>query len=165
MNKTKPVLIFLMKLLVSAGLIVFFFTQIHIERFLGTLASAQIFLHRAGAGRLSPLTDLKRREMDDFSPPSGLRGPAQRVHCFLSHRDVFQSICAREPWAGMSAGFTIWPAMTRLIRKRRLGRLNSSRRRFRVHGSRRRNGGAGLAWRHRTCIIPRVSCARRPYAP
>ena len=37
MNKTKPVLIFLMKLLVSTGLIVFFFTQIHIERFLGTL--------------------------------------------------------------------------------------------------------------------------------
>jgi glycosyltransferase 2 family protein len=41
MNKTKPVLIFLMKLLVSTGLIVFFFMQIHIERFLGTLASAR----------------------------------------------------------------------------------------------------------------------------
>ena len=41
MNKTRPVLIFLMKLLVSTGLIVFFLTQIHIERFLGTLASAK----------------------------------------------------------------------------------------------------------------------------
>jgi hypothetical protein len=41
MKKTKPVLIFLMKLLVSTGLIVFFLTQIHIERFLGTLVSAR----------------------------------------------------------------------------------------------------------------------------
>ncbi len=41
MTKTKPVLIFLMKLLVSAGLIVFFLTRIHIERFLGTLVSAK----------------------------------------------------------------------------------------------------------------------------
>lgn len=41
MKKTKPVLILLMKILVSTGLIVFFLTQIHIERFLGTLASAR----------------------------------------------------------------------------------------------------------------------------
>jgi uncharacterized membrane protein YbhN (UPF0104 family) len=41
MNKTKPLLIFLLKLLVSTGLIVFFLTQIHIERFLGTLVSAK----------------------------------------------------------------------------------------------------------------------------
>ncbi len=41
MKKTKPVLMFLMKLLVSTGLIVFFLTQIHIERFLGTLLSAR----------------------------------------------------------------------------------------------------------------------------
>jgi glycosyltransferase 2 family protein len=41
MSKTKPVLIFLIKLLVSTGLIVFFLTQIHIERFLGTLLSAK----------------------------------------------------------------------------------------------------------------------------
>ena len=41
MKKTKPVLLFLMKLLVSTGLIVFFLTQIHIERFLGTLVAAR----------------------------------------------------------------------------------------------------------------------------
>src|SRR5215813_3777712 len=41
MNKTKPMLVFLLKLLVSTGLIVFFLTQIHIERFLGTLVSAK----------------------------------------------------------------------------------------------------------------------------
>jgi uncharacterized membrane protein YbhN (UPF0104 family) len=41
MKKTKPVLLFLMKLLVSTGLIVFFLTEIHIERFLGTLVSAR----------------------------------------------------------------------------------------------------------------------------
>src|SRR5262249_21478517 len=41
MNKTKPLLILLLKLLVSTGLIVFFLTQIHIERFLGTLVSAK----------------------------------------------------------------------------------------------------------------------------
>jgi uncharacterized membrane protein YbhN (UPF0104 family) len=41
MKKARPALILLMKVVVSAGLLVFFFTQIHIERFLGTLASAQ----------------------------------------------------------------------------------------------------------------------------
>lgn len=41
MKKTKPVLIFLIKLLVSTGLIVFFLTRIHIERFLGTLLAAR----------------------------------------------------------------------------------------------------------------------------
>jgi len=40
MKKAKPVLILLLKLLVSAGLLVFFFTRIHIERFLQTFASA-----------------------------------------------------------------------------------------------------------------------------
>jgi uncharacterized membrane protein YbhN (UPF0104 family) len=41
MKKVKPVLVFLLKLLVSAGLIIFFLTRIHIERFLATLASAK----------------------------------------------------------------------------------------------------------------------------
>jgi uncharacterized membrane protein YbhN (UPF0104 family) len=40
MKKTKPVLILLMKLLVSAGLLGFFFTRIHPERFFDTLATA-----------------------------------------------------------------------------------------------------------------------------
>ena len=40
MKKTKPVLILLMKILVSAGLLAFFFTRIHFERFLHTLAAA-----------------------------------------------------------------------------------------------------------------------------
>ena len=40
MNKAKPLLILLTKLLVSAGLLAFFFTQIHFERFLSTLAGA-----------------------------------------------------------------------------------------------------------------------------
>jgi uncharacterized protein (TIRG00374 family) len=40
MKKAKPLLILLMKLLVSGGLLVFFFTRIHIERFLHTLAIA-----------------------------------------------------------------------------------------------------------------------------
>jgi glycosyltransferase 2 family protein len=40
MKKAKPVLILLTKILVSVGLLVFFFTRIHIERFLHTFASA-----------------------------------------------------------------------------------------------------------------------------
>jgi glycosyltransferase 2 family protein len=40
MKKAKPVLILLMKILVSAGLLAFFFTRIHFERFLHTLAAA-----------------------------------------------------------------------------------------------------------------------------
>jgi len=40
MKKTKPVLILCLKLLVSAGLLAFFFTRIHMERFLGTLLEA-----------------------------------------------------------------------------------------------------------------------------
>ena len=40
MKKTKPVLILFMKLLVSAGLLTFFFTRIHVERFVGTLLAA-----------------------------------------------------------------------------------------------------------------------------
>lgn len=40
MKKTRPVLILLMKLLVSAGLLAFFFTRIHFERFWSTLAGA-----------------------------------------------------------------------------------------------------------------------------
>jgi glycosyltransferase 2 family protein len=41
MRKAAPALMLLMKLLVSAGLLAFFFTQIHIERFLATLVSAR----------------------------------------------------------------------------------------------------------------------------
>ena len=40
MKKAKPALVLLMKVLVSAGLLVFFFTRIHIERFFHTFASA-----------------------------------------------------------------------------------------------------------------------------
>jgi uncharacterized membrane protein YbhN (UPF0104 family) len=40
MKKARPLLILLMKLLVSVGLLVFFFTRIHMERFLATLAGA-----------------------------------------------------------------------------------------------------------------------------
>jgi len=40
MKKAKPVLILLTKVLVSSGLLVFFFTRIHFERFLHTLAGA-----------------------------------------------------------------------------------------------------------------------------
>jgi glycosyltransferase 2 family protein len=40
MSKTRPMLILLMKLLVSAGLLAFFFTRIHFEHFLSTLAGA-----------------------------------------------------------------------------------------------------------------------------
>jgi uncharacterized membrane protein YbhN (UPF0104 family) len=41
MNKAKPVIIFLVKLLVSAGLIGYFLSRIHVERFLQTFASAK----------------------------------------------------------------------------------------------------------------------------
>jgi glycosyltransferase 2 family protein len=40
MKKAKPALVLLMKVLVSVGLLVFFFTRIHIERFFHTFASA-----------------------------------------------------------------------------------------------------------------------------
>jgi glycosyltransferase 2 family protein len=40
MKKTRPLLILLLKILVSAGLLAFFFTRIHFERFLYTLAGA-----------------------------------------------------------------------------------------------------------------------------
>src|SRR5438132_8232436 len=40
MKKAKPPLILLLKILVSVGLLVFFFTRIHIERFFNTFASA-----------------------------------------------------------------------------------------------------------------------------
>jgi len=36
MKKAKPALVLLMKVLVSVGLLVFFFTRIHIERFFHT---------------------------------------------------------------------------------------------------------------------------------
>jgi uncharacterized membrane protein YbhN (UPF0104 family) len=41
MKKAKPLLIFLLKLLVSAGLIAYFLSRIHIEQFLETFASAK----------------------------------------------------------------------------------------------------------------------------
>ena len=42
MTKAKPFLIFLLKLLVSAGLIGYFLSRIHLERFLETFASAKL---------------------------------------------------------------------------------------------------------------------------
>ena len=42
MKKAKPVLILLMKLLISAGLLGYFLTRIHIERFVNTFASADV---------------------------------------------------------------------------------------------------------------------------
>jgi uncharacterized membrane protein YbhN (UPF0104 family) len=43
MKKGKPALVLLMKLLVSSGLLVFFFTRIHFERFLNTFAEADFY--------------------------------------------------------------------------------------------------------------------------
>src|SRR5574341_621178 len=40
MKKAKPAIIFLVKLLVSGGLIAYFLSRVHIERFLHTFASA-----------------------------------------------------------------------------------------------------------------------------
>jgi glycosyltransferase 2 family protein len=42
MKKAKPVLMLLMKLLISAGLLGYFFTRIHIERFVNTFTSADV---------------------------------------------------------------------------------------------------------------------------
>jgi glycosyltransferase 2 family protein len=42
MKKAKPVIIFLFKLLVSAGLLAYFLSRIHIERFVDTFASAKL---------------------------------------------------------------------------------------------------------------------------
>lgn len=42
MKKLKPLLILLLKILVSAGLLVYFFTRIHIERFFHTFATADL---------------------------------------------------------------------------------------------------------------------------
>ena len=42
MKKFKPLLILLLKILVSAGLLVYFFTRIHIERFVQTFAQADL---------------------------------------------------------------------------------------------------------------------------
>jgi uncharacterized membrane protein YbhN (UPF0104 family) len=44
MNKAKPAIVLLVKLLVSGGLIVYFLTRIHIERFFDTLVSANLSL-------------------------------------------------------------------------------------------------------------------------
>jgi uncharacterized membrane protein YbhN (UPF0104 family) len=44
MTKAKPAIIFLVKLLVSGGLIVYFLTRIHIERFVDTLLAANFSL-------------------------------------------------------------------------------------------------------------------------
>ena len=121
MNKTKPVLIFLMKLLVSTGLIVFFLTQIHIERFLGTLVSAR-FSYIALALVVYLLSQiLSAGRWMVLARPLGFEDPFKEIVAFIISSGCF-SICLRpELWAGMSAGFTIWPAMTRLIRKRRVG--------------------------------------------
>jgi hypothetical protein len=40
MKKAKPILILLAKIVVSMGLLAFFFSRIHIERFFHTFASA-----------------------------------------------------------------------------------------------------------------------------
>jgi glycosyltransferase 2 family protein len=42
MKKFKPVLILLLKVLVSAGLLIYFFTRIHIERFVETFTTAKL---------------------------------------------------------------------------------------------------------------------------
>jgi uncharacterized membrane protein YbhN (UPF0104 family) len=42
MSKAKPILIFLLKLLVSAALIGYFLSRMHIERFLETFAAARL---------------------------------------------------------------------------------------------------------------------------
>src|SRR5919108_4563057 len=42
MKRAKPILILLMKLLVSAALLTYFFTRLHIERFVSTFASADV---------------------------------------------------------------------------------------------------------------------------
>ncbi len=49
-TKAKPAIIFLIKLLVSGGLIGFFLTQIHIERFVDTLLSANFSLIAVALG-------------------------------------------------------------------------------------------------------------------
>ena len=71
MSKTKPVLIFLIKLLVSAGLIGFFLHANSCRAVFGNAAFSEVFLYCAGAGRLL-CPGRKRGEMDGFSPPSGL---------------------------------------------------------------------------------------------
>src|SRR5687768_1235456 len=43
MKKNKPVIVFLVKLLVSGGLLAYFLSRIHIEQFFDTFASANFF--------------------------------------------------------------------------------------------------------------------------
>ena len=68
MKKAKPVLVLVLKLVVSVGLLAYFLARIHIERFLQTLANAK-FSYIALVMLVYLFTQAHQRgALDDFGP-------------------------------------------------------------------------------------------------
>ena len=77
MKKTKPVLIFLLKLLVSAGLIGYFLSRIHIERFLQTFRSANFSYIALALGVYLVTQCVSAVRWTVLSRPLGIKTPFQ----------------------------------------------------------------------------------------
>jgi len=77
MKKTKPVLIFLLKLLVSAGLIAYFLSRIHIERFLQTFRSANFSYIALALGVYLVTQCVSAVRWTVLSRPLGIKTPFQ----------------------------------------------------------------------------------------
>lgn len=75
MKKAKPVLIFLLKLLVSAGLIAYFLSRIHIERFLQTFRSANFSYIALALGVYLVAQGVSAVRWEALARPLGIKTP------------------------------------------------------------------------------------------
>ena len=71
MKKAKPVLVLVLKLLVSVGLLAYFLARIHIERFLQTFATAKFSYIALAMSGLSFYPSHQRGALDGFGPAAG----------------------------------------------------------------------------------------------
>ena len=72
MKKAKPALVLFLKMLVSVGLLGYFLTRIHIERFVSDFRDRGVFLYRNSASGLSGVASGQRHALDGAGAATGL---------------------------------------------------------------------------------------------
>ena len=89
MKNSKGVIIFIVKLLISVGLLGYLVTRIDAETLSPHAGFSGLFLYRLGVAGLSFDSNGERDEVDGSDPAAGHQDAVQRAGSLLFYRHVF----------------------------------------------------------------------------
>ena len=154
MKKAKPVIIFLVKLLVSGGLLAYFLSRVHLERFLQTFATANYWWIALALVIYLCTQAISAARWATLARPLGIETPFTRFTQILFDRHVLQSVRAGHGGRRCHPG-SLPRARSRIPRQ--WARCDdNARRHVGADGSRHRHDRVGLARRRGVAVVSRI---------